>query len=840
MKRRFLSSILIQGCALLAINPEAWACGSGPIVIADLFSGNQFQVAGLNNAGQVTGYFYDAGSPAHAFLYQAGSLTDLGTLGGSISEGFGINSQGQIVGASFVAGDAQFHGFVYTGGNLLDLGTLGGSYSSASLINDAGQIAGDSLLPDAAATTGFFYDHGAMLSLGTLGGDYSSPLALSGAGQIAGESSLTNGDLHAFRFSNAAMLDLGTLGGNYSAAFSLNNSGAVVGESAVSSGDVHGFVYSGGTMTDLGTFGGTYSSAFQINTNGQVIGVATTPGDAETHGFISAGNGLVDLGTLGGTSVAPYAINNCGQVVGSVTGADGSSRAFLWQTNQMLDLNSLLPADSGWQLSIAQFINDAGRIVGLGVFNGASEWFILDLPSSSHPPIAAAGPDQTVDCQSLVTLDGRGSSDPDGGALAYEWSAGATQLGTTAVLTVSLPLGTNVVTLKVTNPCGVCAQTNVTVIVADTTPPTGTCPAPVTASADSTCQAPIPSFTSQVEASDNCTPTQGLTINQSPVAGTLVGLGPHPVTVTVTDGSGNSSSCSVLFTVADTTPPAILEVPKAITVSAGTGCQALVPDVLAGVVARDSCTPADQLIKNQSPAAGTLIGLGSHPILVTVADAAGNSSTATVGLTVADTTPPTILYVPGPITAAADGHCQAVVPNVLGQVVAEDNCTPVAQLVLSQTPAAGTTLPDGDYTIVVTVADASGNSSTQSIPFLVRDLTAPVFNSLTVSPDVLSPPNHQLVPVAVSAAVSDNCDTAPLTQIVSITCNDATAPGDIQITGNLTATLAASKSASGGTRVYTLTVSTTDHSGNSTVGQVTVTVPKSPGTGPSGGSSRKH
>ncbi len=89
------------------------------------------------------------------------------------------------------------------------------------------------------------------------------------------------------------------------------------------------------------------------------------------------------------------------------------------------------------------------------------------------------------------------------------------------------------------------------------------------------------------------------------MAGTSVGLGQHPVTITVTDASGNSSSCMVLFTVADTTPPSILSVPGPVMLSVGADCQAQVPNVLAGVVAFDSCTPANLLVKNQSPAPGT-------------------------------------------------------------------------------------------------------------------------------------------------------------------------------------------------------------------------------------------
>ncbi|HTL18408.1 MAG TPA: HYR domain-containing protein, partial [Patescibacteria group bacterium] len=488
------------------------------------------------------------------------------------------------------------------------------------------------------------------------------------------------------------------------------------------------------------------------------------------------------------------------------------------------------PVNSGWELVEALYINDSGRIIGVGNFGGVSQWFILDLTTGNNPPVAVAGSNQTVDCQSQVSLDGSGSSDPNGDTLSFEWSVGGNVLGTTPVIAVSLPLGTNVVTLKVSDPCGAYSKTNVTVIVVDNTPPTGSCPASATVSADSNCQAALPDFTRQVVATDNCTPSHSIAITQSPAAGTLLGLGQHPVTVTVTDGSGNSSVCTVLFTVVDKTAPTILSVPSTFTLSAGANCQAQVPNILADVAASDSCTPANQLIKSQNPAAGTLVGLGDQNIVVTVSDAAGNSATADVHFKVADTTAPSILSAPSSVKISADGSCQGVVPNILSNILAMDNCTPVNQLVLTQNPAPGTVLAHGVYSLSITASDLAGNSSSVSVPLEIADTTAPVIECLTATPNVLTPPNHQLVSVSVSAQVADNCDSAPAIKIISITCNEVSAPGDMQITGAMTAMLAASKASTGNARIYTITVQATDSAGNSSTSSVIVTVPKNGST----------
>jgi hypothetical protein len=101
-----------------------------------------------------------------------------------------------------------------------------------------------------------------------------------------------------------------------------------------------------------------------------------------------------------------------------------------------------------------------------------------------------------------------------------------------------------------------------------------------------------------------------------------------------------------------------------------------------------------------------------------------------------------------------------------------------------------------------------------------------VIQSITANPNILSPPNHQLVPVTVSVVAVDNCDPSAVSKIICVTANEPFQPGDVQITGNLTVNLAASRNPSGNGRLYTITVQCTDASGNSSTGTVTVAVPQ--------------
>ena len=90
-------------------------------------------------------------------------------------------------------------------------------------------------------------------------------------------------------------------------------------------------------------------------------------------------------------------------------------------------------------------------------------------PIPNNPPVANAGPDQTVDSQAggsaIVHLDGRGSSDPEDDALTFVWSENGTPLGSGPELDVVLSEGSHVITLTVTDTAAHSASDTVTMTV---------------------------------------------------------------------------------------------------------------------------------------------------------------------------------------------------------------------------------------------------------------------------------------------------------------------------------------------------------------------------------------
>jgi probable HAF family extracellular repeat protein len=329
---------------------EAAAATPPAYTVTDLgtLGGTFSQARAINASGQVTGRSYTTGdTEVHTFLYD-GALYDLGTLSGTNSNGWDINDSGQVTGWSYTtANAAESHAFLWTptssigaSGTLHDLGTLGGTYSEGYGINASSQVTGFSTTTGGAETHTFLYD-GTMHDLGTLGGTYSSGSGVNASGQVSGTSSLTTGDIaeHAFLWTpttpngaSGTMNDLGTLGGSYSFGRGINASGQVAGDS-YTTGDAaeHAFLYDG-TLHDLGTLGGTSSYGYGISSSGQVTGYSYTTGNS--HAFLyTSGLGMVDLNTLidplsGWELIEASGINDAGQITGfGLIGGEG--HAFL-------------------------------------------------------------------------------------------------------------------------------------------------------------------------------------------------------------------------------------------------------------------------------------------------------------------------------------------------------------------------------------------------------------------------------------------------------------------------------------------------------------------------------
>jgi uncharacterized repeat protein (TIGR01451 family) len=403
------------------------------------------------------------------------AVINLGSLGGFVSSTApaSINDAGQVTGSALTAG-GQEHGFRSAAGAPInpatdDLGTLGGTFSRPVSINNAGQIAGSSSLDGVnnirAFRTGANQPIQAGNNLKTLLVFPGTPDGYGGAtfggaindsGMVVGQGGAPNGQgFRAFRTTGSALVvetdHLGTLrpdpqhAGEFlgdSGARGVNDAGVVVGTSVTSlllpgsqtSYQHHAFRHAGGgTLNagsdDLGTLGGSYSDAMAINTAGQVVGTsALANGNVHAYrtsagGAIQAGN---DLGTLGGTSSFGLSINDNGQVVGESTTAGGATHAFLYENGEMLDLNSLIPANTNWTLYRATDINNHGQIVGIGSHGG---FLLTPLPTADLAVTLTHDPEPVTVGQTVtwtLTVRNNGPQAAVGVSASFTLPSGAT------------------------------------------------------------------------------------------------------------------------------------------------------------------------------------------------------------------------------------------------------------------------------------------------------------------------------------------------------------------------------------------------------------------------------
>jgi len=135
-------------------------------------------------------------------------------------------------------------------------------------------------------------------------------------------------------------------------------------------------MWSDGKVHDLGTLGGTFSNPTGLTDDGHVSGVATTRNDETLHAVLWRNREIKDLETVPGDSCSwAWGLNSKDHVVGISLPAPcdfSVAHDFLWQGASMVDLNKLIPSDSGLTLVYGEAINEKGEIGGIGVRPGIS------------------------------------------------------------------------------------------------------------------------------------------------------------------------------------------------------------------------------------------------------------------------------------------------------------------------------------------------------------------------------------------------------------------------------------------------------------------------------------
>lgn len=290
------------------------------------FGGNQSAAFAVNNRGQITGnsqntipdpFCFLGETQLRGFLWEKGVMRDLGALGtGNCVYPNYINDSGQIAGASDttatpnpLTGVPTQDPFLWENGTMTDLGTLGGADGVAYVLNNRGQVIGVSSL---AANPGaciaefdpnchpFLWDKGTLIDLNTstIGGNPITAYAINDAGEIIGPAAFPTAPFDAFIWRKGVATDLGHLGDCYSTALAINSQAQVVGDTFLCDFSLsRAYLWENGAIVDLNTLIPPASSlqlveASNVNDRGEIAGTGVPPGapptnvDTEGHGFL--------------------------------------------------------------------------------------------------------------------------------------------------------------------------------------------------------------------------------------------------------------------------------------------------------------------------------------------------------------------------------------------------------------------------------------------------------------------------------------------------------------------------------------------------------------------------
>ena len=352
----------------------------------------------------------DAWHAAISFMGMAQvDLTAFAGLGGQNSAAFGVNEWGQAAGVAETTDSDP---------KLEDFCTYGTQKVCKAFIWQNGVMSALPLLTDAKGATGHNANAKGINILGQVAGvaenttpDVTCPPYNPASLQFQSYQQKpviwTSGEIQQLPTSGIAASGIQAFNDTDGIVFRINDSGQAVGATGTCTGftgfsyvnAVHAILWQEGAVTDLGNLGGTLpppqgfgNFAYDVNAFGHVVGTSGTS-DGSQHAFFWSPETLIqDVGTLpGDVASVGLSIADTGDIGGVSFPADPNAlpRAFIRPDGgTMMDLNSLIPANSELYLFSTCSINSRGEIVGLAFDAQGNMHGYLATPNTS----AAGGP----------------------------------------------------------------------------------------------------------------------------------------------------------------------------------------------------------------------------------------------------------------------------------------------------------------------------------------------------------------------------------------------------------------------------------------------------------------
>ncbi|WP_185846241.1 beta strand repeat-containing protein, partial [Staphylococcus epidermidis] len=456
--------------------------------------------------------------------------------------------------------------------------------------------------------------------------------------------------------------------------------------------------------------------------------------------------------------------------------------------------------------------------------NATETMFTIDVEDTTKPTVEDIA-DQTQEVNTEITPITIESEDNSGQAVTNKVEGlpdGVTfDEATNTISGTPSEVGSYTVTVTTTDESGNSETTTFTIDVKDTTKPT------VEDIADQTQEVNTEITPITIESEDNSGRAvtnkvdglpDGVTFDETTntISGTPSEVGRYDITVTTTDESGNATETTFAIDVEDTTKPTVESVAdqtqevnteiEPIKIEAKDNSGQAVTNKVEGLPEGVTFDEATNTIS------GTPSEVGSYTVTITATDENGNSETTTFTIDVEDTTKPTVEDIVDqkqevnteidPIKIeATDNSGQAVMNKVEGlpNGVTFDETT---------NTISGTPSEVGSYTVTVTATDENGNSETTTFTIDVEDTTKPTVEDIA---DQTQEVNTEITPITIES--EDNSGRAVTNKVEGL-------PDGVTF-DETTNTISGTPSEVGS---YTVTVTTTDESGNATETTFTINV----------------
>ncbi|MCW5518357.1 HYR domain-containing protein [Aureitalea sp. L0-47] len=349
-------------------------------------------------------------------------------------------------------------------------------------------------------------------------------------------------------------------------------------------------------------------------------------------------------------------------------------------------------------------------------------------------------------CQDItLQLDASGNAsiipgEVDGGSSV---SCGAASFSIDRSSFTCADIGTNNVVLTVTNSSGLSSSCTAVVTVEDFLPPVAVCQ-DITVQLDSGGNASITVNDIDNGSSDNC----GIASRTLDVSNfTCADIGVNSVTLTVTDNNGNSSSCTANVTVEDTIAPQA--VCQNITIPLDVSGQAIISAMDVDGGSTDFCGITSRAI---DVTAFDCSNIGANTVVLTVTDASGNTDSCVATVTVEDVTPPTVVC--QNITVQLDASGTVTINPIDLDNGSSDACG-IATYSLNNSFFNCNSV--GANSVILTVTDTSGNSSSCNAIVTVEDSVAPSVSCQDITLQLDASGVAFIDPSAINSGSSDAC-----------------------------------------------------------------------------------